>query len=77
MFEENEFEVYERLERIETDGYVERKAEARRLAMNELIERMRDRFRRIEEENNADASSTFIDFGRSLSLQYTELWGLP
>jgi len=28
--------------------------------MNELIEKMRDRFWRIEEENNADASSTFV-----------------
>ncbi len=64
MFEETGFEVYERRERIETDEHFqiegEREAEARRLAMNELIERVRDRFWRIEEEDNADASSTFV-----------------
>ncbi len=42
MFEETGFEVYERRERIETDEHFqiegEREAEARRLAMNELIE---------------------------------------
>ena len=63
MFEETGFEVYEHRERVEVaeplQTEAEREAEARRLAINELMERVRDRFW-IEEGDDANASLAFI-----------------
>ena len=64
MFEESGFEVYEHRERVEVANPLqtetERKAEARRLAINELTERVHDRFWRIEGGGDANASLAFI-----------------
>ncbi len=59
MFEENGFEVYEHreavIERAPGKPEAERDAERRRLAVNELMERVRDRYWRIEERNTEEA----------------------
>jgi len=59
LFEESGFEVYESRELVITDApkqtEEEKKTENRRLYVNELSERLRDRYYRAEEKGSADA----------------------
>jgi len=63
MFEENGFEVYERRELVMVDAYEqteeekeeEKEEENRRHALNELTERLRDKYYRVEEKGQAKA----------------------
>lgn len=64
MFEEAGFDIYTRRELIEVrrpqKTEVEKAAESRRLAVNELIERIRDVYWRVEEEGNSAQTNTFV-----------------
>ena len=59
MFEENGFEVYEGRELVMVDAYEqteeEKEEENRRLALNELTERLRNKYYRVEEKGKAKA----------------------
>lgn len=59
MFEENGFEVYEGRELVMVDAYEqteeEKEEENRRLALNELTERLRNKYYRVEEKGEAKA----------------------
>jgi len=59
MFEENGFEVYEGRELVMVDAYEqteeEKEEENRRLALNELTERLRNEYYRVEEKGEAKA----------------------
>jgi len=64
MFEENGFEVYERREQIvipvvQTDE--QRRIGSQRLTVNELIERVRDMYWRIEESGSREQVDSFIE----------------
>jgi hypothetical protein len=64
MFEENGFEVYEHRELVEVAEPVQsehdRGVESRRLAVNEMLEQVRDRFWRIEEKGDVELAGAFI-----------------
>ena len=61
-FEESGFEVYESrvsfMEYAQTEQ--QKSAEDRRIAVNELTERMRDRYWRVEETGDAERTQSFI-----------------
>jgi len=64
MFEENGFEIYERREQIvipvvQTDE--QRRIGSQRLTVNELIERVRDMYWRIEESGSREQVDSFIE----------------
>ncbi len=65
LFAENGFEIYEHRERVEIaeprQVGNERDAERRRLAVNELMERVRNRFWQIEEQGNVERTVDFIN----------------
>ena len=64
MFAEAGLEIYERREIIETfepgQTPAGREAEARRLEVGELMERVRDRYWLVENGGNADATKAFV-----------------
>ena len=64
MFEETGFEIYMHRELIEIEEpkktEAEKAAENRRLAVNELMERTRDIYWRVEERNNPEQTYAFI-----------------
>ena len=65
VFEEAGYGVYEHRERIAIAEPVqteaERQAEARRLAVNELMEWVRNRYWRVEEGGDENAAILFIE----------------
>lgn len=71
MFEENGLSIYEKRERIEipTQNEAEEdRAESRRVQVNELLERVRDRYWSIEGKGDVNATNDFIsNLGASLS----------
>ena len=64
MFEESGFEVYESrgLMEVEDVGQTEeeREAERRRVTVNELMERTRDQYWRVEERGDIERSQAFV-----------------
>ena len=64
MFDEAGFEIYMHRELVELEApkmtEAEKAMENRRLAINELTERMRDIYWRVEERGNTEQTSLFI-----------------
>ena len=64
MFEEAGFEIYEHREMIELpepfETRVQREARHRRQALDEILERVRDRYFREEDGGNVDRAALFI-----------------
>jgi hypothetical protein len=64
MFEESGFEIYERREQITilvSRTEEQRRTDSRRLTVNELMERVRDMYWRVEESGSAEQVDSFIE----------------
>jgi len=64
LFAENGFEIYQSRELVEVlppHQEEQRETEARHLAFNEMLERLRDQYWRVEEAGDADQAVGFIN----------------
>ena len=76
MFEESGFEIYEQREQITilvSRTEEQRRTDSRRLTVNELMERVRDMYWRVEESGSAEQVDSFIEnLERSLNPEESE-----